>query len=498
MFSDIVFTEGSVTEFIHSTRFVEIKAAVHAHLMTRIEALGTEFGRWSKVAIEQFVEQEVATYGRQWRVAINESELKVVTRALTKELVGLGPLEDLLQDPAVEDILINGFDNIFVSRRGILRREAVRFADNQHVLRIVRRVLAPLGRRIDESNPMVDARLPDGGRLNAVIEPLAVDGPMVSIRKFRRQPLTAEELLGIGTMDDSVYELLRLAVKGRCNILVSGGTSSGKTSLLNALASFADEGERIVTVEDTAELSLNHPHVVRLETRHGSFEGTGAISIRDLLRNSLRMRPDRIIVGEVRGAEVLEMLQAMNTGHDGSMATIHANSPRECLYRIEMLAGFAGFTGSESSLRRQIASALDFIVQIARLPGGQRRIVSVTELTGFGDDVVAMQELYRHETLTSLDGTPDDVWHALGVAPHSPKLARYREQLLPMNLRTRARPAAANANANANATAAAAAAVSATAAAVLASDRAAVAATSSHADLATVTGSAGGWFGRRG
>ena len=434
MLNEIEFADDKSSDFMHSQRFVDIKASVHAHLLSRIEELGTEFGRWSRRAIEQFVELEVDAYVRLRRVGINENELKIVVSALTKELVGLGPLEDLLQDPTVEDILINGFEDVFVSRRGVLKRESVRFSDNQHVLRIVRRVLAPLGRRIDESNPMVDARLPDGGRLNVVIEPLAVDGPMVSIRKFRQQPLTPEELMDIGTMDRSIYQVLKMAVMGRCNILVSGGTSSGKTSLLNALANFISEGERIVTVEDTAELSLNHPHVVRLETRHGSFEGTGAISIRDLIRNSLRMRPDRIIVGEVRGAEVLEMLQAMNTGHDGSMATIHANSPRECLYRIEMLAGFAGYTGSENSLRRQIASALDFIVQIGRLSGGQRRIVSVTEVTGFGDNIVTTQELYRHEMAVSSEGKESDIWHSLGVAPHSPKLARFRDQLLPANL----------------------------------------------------------------
>jgi pilus assembly protein CpaF len=432
--NEIEFADDAASSFIHSQRFVEVKSAAHAHLLNRIEELGTEFGRWSRRAIEQFVELEVDAYVRLRRVAINENELRVISTSLTQELVGLGPLEDLLSDASVEDILINGYKDVFVSRHGILKREAVRFTDNQHVLRIVRRVLAPLGRRIDESNPMVDARLPDGGRLNVVIEPLAVDGPMVSIRKFRQQPMTPDDLVKIGTLDRSIHEVLRYAVKARCNILVSGGTSSGKTSLLNALASFIDESERIVTVEDTAELSLNHPHVVRLETRHGNFEGTGAISIRELLRNSLRMRPDRIIVGEVRGEEVLEMLQAMNTGHDGSMATIHANSPRECLYRIEMLAGFAGFTGSENSLRRQIASALDFIVQIGRLPGGQRRIVSVTEVTGFGDNIVSTQELYRHEMSMSPDGVETDMWHSLGVSPHTPKLAKFREQLLPANL----------------------------------------------------------------
>ncbi|SDV51159.1 CpaF family protein [Chitinasiproducens palmae] len=431
MANQIDFADEQPADFIHSERFVAIRSQMHAHLLGRIEELGTEFGRWSRRAIEQFVDLEVEACARLRRVPVNETELRVVAAELTKELVGLGPLEDLLQDPSVEDILINGHEQVFVSRHGLLRREAIRFADNQHVLRIVRRVLAPLGRRVDESNPMVDARLPGGGRLNVVIEPLAVDGPMVSIRKFRQQPLTPDDLTRLGTFDEAIRRLLEAAVKGHCNILVSGGTSSGKTSLLNALAAFIDPAERVVTVEDTAELSLNHPHVVRLEGRHGSFEGSGAVSIRDLLRNSLRMRPDRIIVGEVRGAEVLEMLQAMNTGHDGSMGTIHANSPRECLYRIEMLAGFAGFNGSEGSLRRQIASALDFILQIARLPNGKRRIVSVTEVTGFGDNIVTTQELYRYDSGVAPDGQESEWWTSLGIAPHTPKLARQREQLLP-------------------------------------------------------------------
>ena len=339
----------------------------------------------------------------------------------------MGPLEDLLADGDVEDILINGYNDVFVSRHGVLQRETLRFTDNNHLLRIVRRILAPLGRRLDESNPMVDARLPDGGRLNVVIEPLAVDGPMVSIRKFRRDPLKPSDLQQLGTLNDELFGLLETAVKARCNILISGGTSSGKTSLLNALAFFLPENERVVTVEDTAELSLNHPHVVRLESRIGSFEGTGVVTIRDLIRNSLRMRPDRIIVGEVRGAEVLEMLQAMNTGHDGSMATIHANTPRECLHRIEMLAGFAGFQGSESSLRRQIAGAIDFIVQIGRLSNGRRRIVSITEITGVGDNIITTQELYRHESFNGPDGEEKDRWVSLGIQPHSPKLKKMRQ-----------------------------------------------------------------------
>jgi pilus assembly protein CpaF len=415
--------------FVQTPRFQEVKGAAYEHLLSRIEELGAEFGRWTRTAIREFVDIEVAGFVRMRRLAINEGEMRQVAVSLTKELAGLGPLEDLLADPAVEDVLINGYDNVFVSRHGVLARESVRFSDNQHVLRIVRRILAPMGRRLDESCPMVDARLPDGGRLNVVIEPLAVDGPMVSIRKFRQDPLKPADLLTLGTFDEEIHRLLHLAVKHRCNILVSGGTSSGKTSLLNALAFFIPESERVVTIEDTAELSLNHPHVVRLESRQGGFDGAGLVSIRDLIRNSLRMRPDRVIVGEVRGAEVMDMMQAMNTGHEGSMATIHANSPRECLYRIEMLAGFAGFQGSEDSLRRQIAGALDFIVQIGRLSNGKRRVLSITEVTGMGDNVIATQELYRHESFTGVDGEECDRWVGMGIHPHTPKLAKVRDEL---------------------------------------------------------------------
>lgn len=415
--------------FVHSDRFQSVKTAAYEHLLSRIEELGAEFGRWTRAAIQEFVDIEVAGFVRLRRVAINEAEMRLVSESLTKELAGLGPLEDLLSDPAVEDVLINGYDNVFVSRAGVLAREQLRFSDNQHVLRIVRRILAPLGRRLDESCPMVDARLPDGGRLNVVIEPLAVDGPMVSIRKFRQDPLKPADLLTLGTFDESIYALLGAAVRARCNILVSGGTSSGKTSLLNALAFFVPERERVVTIEDTAELSLNHPHVVRLESRQGGFDGGGAVTIRELIRNSLRMRPDRVVVGEVRGAEVMDMMQAMNTGHEGSMATIHANSARECLYRIEMLAGFAGYQGSEDSLRRQIASALDFIVQVGRLSNGKRRVLSITEVTGMGDNVIATQELYRHETVSTPEGEERDRWVSLGIHPHTPKLAKFRDEM---------------------------------------------------------------------
>jgi pilus assembly protein CpaF len=436
MSTDVEFSDNSQNQaFVNSPEFQTVKAFIHEHLLNRIEELGAEFGRWSRQTIAQFVSLECESLVRLHRVPINAQETQLIAEALTKEFAGYGPLEDLLQDPTVEDILINGHRHVYVSRRGVLQQEHVQFTDNEHLMRIVRRILAPIGRRLDESNPMVDARLGDGGRINVIIEPLVIDGPAVSIRKFRKDPLTPEALLQLGTFDLAIAQLLELAVRARCNILISGGTSSGKTSLLNALANFIPPTERVVTIEDTAELSLNHPHVVRLESRPGGYDGAGAITIRDLLRNSLRMRPDRIIVGEVRGAEVTEMLQAMNTGHDGSMGTIHASSPRECLYRLEMLAGFAGFQGSEISLRRQIANAIDFIIQIARLPNGTRRIVSVTEVTGVNDNVVAMQELFRHELQMGPDGEERDRWISLGIHPHSPKISRLRQALQRQQLR---------------------------------------------------------------
>ena len=420
---------ASPVEFEHSALLADLKNNAYDHLLSRIEELGAEFGRWSPAAIAQFVSLELDSFIRLHAVPVNEQEAYQVASALTRELTGLGPLQTLLDDPNVEDILINGYKDIYVSRGGILKRETSQFKDDEHVLRIVRRILAPLGRRLDESSPMVDARLPDGGRINVIIAPLSIDGPSVSIRKFRKDPLTPKDLVKLGTFNADICRILEMAVQSRCNILVSGGTSSGKTSLLNALATFIPGRERIVSIEDTAELSLNHSHVVRLESRPGSFDGSGHVSIRDLLVNSLRMRPDRIIVGEVRSGEVLDLLQAMNTGHDGSMGTIHASSPRECLYRAEMLAGFAGFQGSETSLRRQIANAVDFIVQIGRLSNGRRRLLSLTEVTGMSDNIISMQELYRYEPQMGTDGQEVDHWASMGISPHSPKLlAWWRSQ----------------------------------------------------------------------
>lgn len=415
--------------FEQTEQFQRALAAAHEHLLNRIEDERVDIDAWSAPTIENYIRTHTAAFVKEWRIPINASEMQAVVEALQKELTGFGPLDDLLRDPSVEDILINGHKDVHVSRGGQLQRATQRFADDRHPMRILRRILAPLGRRLDDSNPMVDARLPNGGRLNAIIPPLAVDGPMVSIRKFRKDPYRPDELMALGAFDQAIYALLDAMVRGRCNILISGGTSSGKTSLLNALANFIPQGERVVTIEDTAELSLNHPHVVRLESRLGGADGSGEVSIRELVRNSLRMRPDRIVLGEVRGPEVMEMLQAMNTGHEGSMATIHANSARDCLYRMEMLAGFAGFQGSEDSLRRQIASAVDFIIQISRLGNGRRVITSITEINGVSDAIITTQELYRHENWVDAEGKEQSRWVGLGFHPHTHKLEPFRDYL---------------------------------------------------------------------
>lgn len=423
--ADLQFAAPKLSE-VDSRVIHDVKEMAHEHVLGLIEKKGATFAGMSSAELEKFIRGEVQTliYGKQ--IPLNDTEVAYVADSLFKEIAGFGPLEDLLADPTVEDIMINGYKDVYVSKLGRMERVQARFTDNTHLLRIVRRILAPLGRRLDESSPMVDARLPDGSRINVIISPLARDGVVVSIRKFRSTPLRAEDLMGLGTFDARVYELMREAVRKRCNLVVSGATSTGKTSMLNVLAEFIPPGERIITIEDTAELQLNHHHVVRLESRPGGHEGAGAISIRDLVKNSLRMRPDRVVVGEVRGAEVLDMLQAMSTGHDGSMGTIHASTPRDCLHRLEMLSGFAGFTGNEMSLRRQIASALDLIVQIVRLPSGKRRIYSITEVAGIVDDNILLQDLYRHESRLGPEGQELDSWVPVVPFPKNPKIAHVR------------------------------------------------------------------------
>jgi len=384
-------------DFRQSDEFQDIKGVIHQRLVERIEDLSVDFASWPAHVTQRFVQQEVEDFVANHRAPLNMSDIQAVVKELTDELTGLGPLQEIMDDDAVADILVNGYKEVFIEKNGLLQRSRVRFIDNRHLMRIIQRMIAPLGRRVDEGSPMVDARLPNGGRLNVIIPPVSLNGPVLSIRKFRAKPLQASDMLAYGTLNQDMLDFLAQATRMRCNILISGGTGSGKTSFLNMLAQFIPDGERVITIEDAAELQLLHEHVVRLESRPGGLENVAEVTPRDLLRNSLRMRPDRIIVGEVRGGEAVDMLQAMNTGHDGSMSTIHTNSPRECMHRLEMLLHFGGWQGSEFNLRRQIAGAVDLIVQLARLSSGARRVMSISEITGIQDDVVAMQELYRFD-----------------------------------------------------------------------------------------------------
>jgi pilus assembly protein CpaF len=334
------------------------------------------------------------------------------------ELLGLGPLEPLLKDETINDILINTHSTVYVERRGRLERTDVHFQDNRHLIRIINKIVAAVGRRVDESQPMVDARLADGSRVNAIIPPLAVDGPLVSIRKFSAKPIHMARLIELGSVTYEMAQVLQGVINARRNVLISGGTGSGKTTLLNALSAYIDAEERIVTIEDSAELQLQQPHVGRLETRPANIEGKGEIAQRDLVKNALRMRPDRIIVGEVRSGEAFDMLQAMNTGHDGSMTTVHANSPRDALSRLEQMIGMAGLEISPRSIRQQIASAIHVIVQVERLEDGRRRVVSVAEIVGMEEDVISMQEVFRFRRRgKSTDGMVQGEIETTGVRP---------------------------------------------------------------------------------
>lgn len=337
----------------------------------------------------------VAEYALKERLALNQRELEAFSAEVLDEMIGLGPIEPLLKDPSVSDILINGHRSVFVERGGQLEPTLVHFKDEAHLLRIVNKMVAAVGRRIDESSPMVDARLPDGSRVNVAIRPIAVDGPLVSIRKFSKRPISMDRLVELGALRPPMAELLKVAVKGRISLIVSGGTGSGKTTMLNALSSYISPRERLITIEDAAELQLQQPHVARLETRPPSVEGRGEIRQRELLKNALRMRPDRIILGECRGEEAFDMLQAMNTGHEGSMTTIHANTPRDAIARVEQMIGMAAANMSVTSIRSQIASGVQMLLQLQRLSDGRRRVTSIAEITGMEGDVIQMQEIFR-------------------------------------------------------------------------------------------------------
>ena len=374
---------------------LEWKQRINAKLLdildlSLIETIGNEKAR---IEIRETANRLLAEEG----APLSLRQRQNVVKCIEDEVLGLGPLEPLLADKTVSDILVNGYDTIYVERRGRLERTNLRFSDHGHLMNTIDRIVSAVGRRIDESSPMVDARLKDGSRVNAVIPPLALDGASLSIRRFAVERLTMDRLIEYGTITPQIAQVLSAVVQGRMNVLVSGGTGAGKTTLLNILSGCIPESERIITIEDSAELQLQQPHVVRLETRPANIEGKGEVSARDLVRNSLRMRPERIVVGEVRGGEALDMLQAMNTGHDGSLTTIHANSPRDAVGRIENMVSMTGIAFPIKALRAQIASAIDVVVQITRLEDGRRTIVSVQEINGMEGEVVTMSELFTFE-----------------------------------------------------------------------------------------------------
>jgi len=374
-------------------RFHELKSAVHNRLLETLDVSRLESLEANIAAAK--VTEAVSDILNQDARLITEADRQRLISEVNNELLGLGPLEPLLWDDEITDILVNGHDNIYVEKRGKLHRTDVTFHDDHHLMLIIDRIVSQVGRRVDEASPMVDARLPDGSRINAIIPPLALDGPSLSIRRFGRRRYDIGALVENGSMTRQFVDFLYAAVRARLSLLVSGGTGSGKTTMLNCLSAFVPEDERIVTIEDSAELSLQQPHVVRLETRPANLEGKGEITARDLVRNCLRMRPDRIVVGEVRGAEVLDMLQAMSTGHDGSIATIHANNPRECLGRLEMMMLLAGISIPQRAMRQQIAGAINLIVHVSRLSDGTRKLMKISEVTGMEGDTVMMQDLFE-------------------------------------------------------------------------------------------------------
>ena len=372
---------------------VGLRVRIHQRLLEMLNLNILEKTPREQLKLE--IREVISQLLRDERRILSALHVNQLTEDVLDELLGLGPLETLLKDDTVSDILINTHASVYVERRGRLERTEVRFQDTKHLVRIINKIVSAVGRRVDESQPMVDARLPDGSRVNAIIPPLAVDGPLVSIRKFSAKPIDMSRLVELGSLSSEMAQLLAAVVASRRNVLISGGTGSGKTTLLNALSAFIDDRERIVTIEDSAELQLQKPHVGRLETRPPNIEGKGEFTQRDLVRNALRMRPDRIVLGEVRAGEAFDMLQAMNTGHDGSMTTIHANTPRDALARCEQMVGMAGLDLAPRSIRQQITSAVHVVIQVERQEDGRRRVVSVAEVVGLQEDVISMQEIFR-------------------------------------------------------------------------------------------------------
>jgi len=374
------------------TDYSAVKTAIHRKLIQKLNL--DKLSEVKREDVRREVSQLLESLVVGESAPMNLQERERLSQEVLDEVFGLGPLEPLLADPTVSDILVNTYKRIYIERRGILEATPVQFRDDAHLMSIIDRIVSAIGRRVDESSPMVDARLADGSRVNAIIPPLSVDGPCLSIRRFGHDRLMADDLLQNKTLTPPMLELLQGCVKARLNVLISGGTGAGKTTFLNALSSYISNRERIVTIEDAAELQLHQEHVVRLETRPPNIEGKGAVAQRQLVINSLRMRPDRIIVGEVRGEEALDMLQAMNTGHDGSLTTIHANAPRDALSRLETMVAMSNLNLPDSAIRRQIASALDLVIQVSRMSDGTRKVVSIAEITGMEDDIVTMQDIF--------------------------------------------------------------------------------------------------------
>lgn len=397
-------------------RMLELKVSIHKALLDRINL--SSLDKIPKAELETGIGEIVAELLVEENEVLNRAERESLIADVFDELFGLGPLEPLLQDEEVTDILVNGPKNVFVERYGQLERVRTEFKDDRHLMRIIQKIVSAVGRRVDESSPFVDARLADGSRVNAIVAPLAIDGSLLSIRKFAKKRIGFERLIELGSVPEAMAEVLRAVVQSRRNVLISGGTGSGKTTMLNALSNFIDERERIVTIEDSAELQLQQEHVARLETRPANIEGRGEVTQRDLVKNALRMRPDRIIVGEVRAGEAFDMLQAMNTGHDGSMTTVHANTARDSLSRLEQMIGMSGIDITSKSSRAQIASAINVVLQIGRLSDGRRKVLSLSEVTGMEGDVVTMQDIFRYRiTDRKEDGTVVGHFEATGIRP---------------------------------------------------------------------------------
>lgn len=423
-------------EFLVTNEYYELKTRIHDRLIDLVDL--SLFDSFDEPRLRQEIRkliERILSEDKQNAIPLNHNERERLFREIQDEVLGLGPLEPFMRDPTISDILVNTYQQIYVERYGKLEPTEARFKDDAHLRKIIEKIVSAVGRRVDESCPMVDARLLDGSRVNVILPPLAIDGPILSIRRFAVDPLELEDLLSLRSLTPEIGELLKGIVKARLNILISGGTGTGKTTFLNVLSRFIPSSERIVTIEDSAELQLKQEHVVRLETRPSNIEGKGEITQRDLVKNSLRMRPDRIILGEVRGGEVIDMLQAMNTGHDGSLSTIHANSPRDALLRLETLIGMSGLNMPSGAIRKYIGSALNIIIQLARFVDGSRKIVSFQEITGMEGDIITMQEIFSFEQ-TGIDenGKVKGKFRSTGIRPKFVERFKSLDISIPYNL----------------------------------------------------------------